>query len=342
MTYSFDTVLIATSLLPEGREVTRTGGALARAAGAKVALVHGMAMPVWFGEAPLNSFATSSLGELDRLLEKSKSALRQDLADEAREAGIRDSELLGCFLEAGPSHRGVIEVAQRLSADLIVVGASDRRRGKGLGSTALRVLQKATRPVLVVRKGLQVPPRRVLAAVDLSPLSGDILRCGFDRMAALTAGDPPTMEALFVLSPAEREGWQHFDADQVDRFAREELERFVHRHGGKLASRTRPRVRVGDARNEIVDEIHAMQADLLVVGTHGRGGFERFVLGSVATDVVRRTSTSVLVVPPEAAARAAVEAEQEARRGADWTLVADQSPQPPTREGIRDTTETAT
>lgn len=340
MTYSLDTVLIATSLLPEGREVTRIGGALARAAGARVALVHGMAMPMWLGEASLSSVAMGSLGETDRVLEESKTALRQELVDEARETGIRDSDLVGCFLQAGPSHRGVVEVAQRLSADLIVVGASDRRRGKGLGSTALRVLQKATRPVLVIRKGLSVPPRRVLAAVDLSPLSGDILRCGCDRVAALTAGHPPTMEALFVLSPAEREGWQHFDAGQVDRFAREELERFVGRYGGALGSLARPRVRVGDARNEIVDEVHAMQADLLVVGTHGRGGFERFVLGSVATDVVRRTSTSVLVVPPEAAARTAVEAEQEARRSADWTFVADQPPQP-TREETRDTTETA-
>ncbi|HSF42370.1 MAG TPA: universal stress protein [Thermoanaerobaculia bacterium] len=40
---------------------------------------------------------------------------------------------------------------------------------------------------------------------------------------------------------------------------------------------------------------------MIVLGTHGRGGFERFLLGSVASSVVRNAGTSVLVIPPEAA-----------------------------------------
>jgi hypothetical protein len=49
------------------------------------------------------------------------------------------------------------------------------------------------------------------------------------------------------------------------------------------------------------------------------------VLGSVANEVVRGSKTSVLVVPPEAAARASVErAEEEARSGADWSWVSDE------------------
>lgn len=100
MTHSLDTVLIATSLLPEGREVVRVGGALARAAGARVALVHGMAIPAWFGEAPLDS-----MGESGEVLKESYTALRQEIADETREAGIRDAELVGSSLEAGQQTR---------------------------------------------------------------------------------------------------------------------------------------------------------------------------------------------------------------------------------------------
>lgn len=47
-----------------------------------------------------------------------------------------------------------------------------------LGSTADRVLRKASCPVLIVRGELPVPPRRVLAPVDPSTLSGDSFRCG--------------------------------------------------------------------------------------------------------------------------------------------------------------------
>ena len=43
-------------------------------------------------------------------------------------------------------------------------------------------------------------------------------------------------------------------------------------------------------------------ADLIVVGSHGRGGFQRFVLGSVAAKVVARSPVPVLVVPGEGTA----------------------------------------
>jgi len=44
--------------------------------------------------------------------------------------------------------------------------------------------------------------------------------------------------------------------------------------------------------------VEADTADLVVMGTHGRGGFERFVLGSVTEKVLRKTRCPVLAVPP--------------------------------------------
>jgi nucleotide-binding universal stress UspA family protein len=49
---------------------------------------------------------------------------------------------------------------------------------------------------------------------------------------------------------------------------------------------------------EILDEARSMPADVLVMGTHGRGGFQRFVLGSVTEKVMRRSPCPVLTVPP--------------------------------------------
>ena len=44
-------------------------------------------------------------------------------------------------------------------------------------------------------------------------------------------------------------------------------------------------------------------ADLIVVGTHGSGGVERMLLGSVADKVIRAAEQAVLVVPPHREAR---------------------------------------
>jgi nucleotide-binding universal stress UspA family protein len=52
----------------------------------------------------------------------------------------------------------------------------------------------------------------------------------------------------------------------------------------------------GEPWREICAAAEALPADLLVLGTHGRGGFERFILGSVAEKVLRRATCPVLTV----------------------------------------------
>lgn len=56
--------------------------------------------------------------------------------------------------------------------------------------------------------------------------------------------------------------------------------------------------RAGSAVRGILDEAQSLQADLIVLGTHGRSGPDRWVLGSVAEKVLRKSSCPVLTVPP--------------------------------------------
>lgn len=52
----------------------------------------------------------------------------------------------------------------------------------------------------------------------------------------------------------------------------------------------------GDPRSKIIDRAAHENADLIVVGSHGRKGLDRFMMGSVAESVVRHARCSVLVV----------------------------------------------
>ncbi len=63
----------------------------------------------------------------------------------------------------------------------------------------------------------------------------------------------------------------------------------------------------GDPVGEILKQAESMRADLMVLGTHGRGGFERLVLGSVAEKVLRKARCPVLTVPRKAGTPAAGE-----------------------------------
>ena len=60
----------------------------------------------------------------------------------------------------------------------------------------------------------------------------------------------------------------------------------------------------GPAAEGLVEAATEARADLLVVGTHGRTGLERVLLGSVAEAVVRKAPCAVLTVKPRADARA--------------------------------------
>lgn len=57
-------------------------------------------------------------------------------------------------------------------------------------------------------------------------------------------------------------------------------------------------VREGPIVQQILAEAREGRADLIVLGTHGRGGFDRFLLGSVTEKVVRKAPCPVMTVPP--------------------------------------------
>lgn len=59
-----------------------------------------------------------------------------------------------------------------------------------------------------------------------------------------------------------------------------------------------PMLREGSAVGEILEAIREERGDLLVLGTHGRGGFERLLLGSVTERLLHKSPCPVLTVPP--------------------------------------------
>ncbi|HEX7184820.1 MAG TPA: universal stress protein [Thermoanaerobaculia bacterium] len=289
------TVLIGSSLDEGSEDLLRTGVAWARATGAKVHVAHAFSPPLGYANE-LGPFP-----QADAFLVEEENRLRDALAEQAERAGVAPDELSGVTLQRGAPHRVLCGLAEELDADLLLISATvGGRLHRMLGSTADRIIRRASCPVLVLRGELPVPPRRVLAPVDVSSLSGDAFRIGLERLRELRGGEATEIEALFVLSVIQRQVAPQFTPEQVDRFAAEELERFVERHAGGAAPRVQRKVRTGNTREQILEEIGEARPDLVLVGTHGLGGFDRVVIGSVAADVIRESPCSVLVMPAAA------------------------------------------
>jgi nucleotide-binding universal stress UspA family protein len=64
----------------------------------------------------------------------------------------------------------------------------------------------------------------------------------------------------------------------------------------RIAKELRSAVEVGDVRESIIDSATEWHADLIVVGSHGQRGVQRFLLGSVAEFVARHAKCSVEIV----------------------------------------------
>ncbi len=312
------TIVIATSLRDESDAVVRTGFDAARAAGARAWLVHAFrrqAVPL--GNGPIDS------GWVAEQVEWQASEVRAKLAEQARGTGL--ASLPGfkqqqLYPVLGSPRRAVVDAARTLNADLIVIGAAEggALKNRLLGSTADGVIRRASCPVLIVRSEMAVPPARVEIAVDLSPLSGGVLREGLRVLRAL-GGSAQQAAALFVLSPLDLRLSPDFTSERVERFARQELGCLMKANGaGAVAPRLE--LRTGEPRDEILAALAETKADLAILGTHGRSGFDRLLLGSVASEVMRLAGCNLLVVPPEASLRHPASEQL----GADWEYVSDE------------------
>ena|SRR6185295_4465270 len=91
--------------------------------------------------------------------------------------------------------------------------------------------------------------------------------------------------------------------EEQQRWVEGELDRRA-ADAGTRGLRTGFVVKHGSAADGLVEAVTEAGADLLVVGTHGRTGLERVLLGSVAEAVVRKAPCAVLTVKPRASERA--------------------------------------
>ena len=101
---------------------------------------------------------------------------------------------------------------------------------------------------------------------------------------------PPATE--FVLAGATLQEIRERQAAEADGLTKQAGEQIA--APGRLSIETA--IREGDPRTAIVDEADEWQADLIVVGSHGRTGLKRLMLGSVAQSVVAHAHCSVEVV----------------------------------------------
>lgn len=286
-------IVVGHSLFPDGEIALRSAAVLAQRANATLYILHVVEPYPLYQKMRFPSVPAHAMLEevvLKMRTQLSELALQPELSQVKVET---DAHIGKPFVE-------LIRACRSRNANLLVVGVSPRGEDRFLGSTGERVLRKSPIPVLLAKRELVPGPKTVLVPIDFSACSkqaaaeGVALARGFSgRVIFLHVLDiasyvyPAAYGVTPIIVPPItaddlEPDWQHFLAGlPLDGITWEK------------------QTREGRATPAIVEAAKEYNADLLVMGTHGRTGVAHVLLGSVAEAVVRLTDCSVMTVRPD-------------------------------------------
>ncbi|MBI1381818.1 MAG: hypothetical protein GC161_12110 [Planctomycetaceae bacterium] len=240
---------------------------------------------------------------------RARAEMLADAEQRVEQAVARAFATLGATRPAGLRHevdlghpaRVLGAACERVGASMVVVGPHIKEHVLNLGSVPRALLAEGP-PSVWVQRGVFRVPKRILVPVDLSPLSLAALA----RARELARQSGGTLHVLHCFrrpdffptpDPGGEAHYPTYVVDQTrdkDEVEFRELERSFDWAGVPHE--------LEFVEGEPIDEVLAReaQADLLVVGTHGRTGLARFLLGNVAASVLGRAKGAVLAVRPDA------------------------------------------
>jgi nucleotide-binding universal stress UspA family protein len=206
-------------------------------------------------------------------------------------------------VRAGAVFQTIVSTAEAEDADLVVMGAHRKRilRDVIVGTTLERVMRTGSRPVLMVNSATAAPYESVLLALDASEASA--LAVGVAkglrllegaRVAVVTAFEP-IYKGMFAWVGVQESTITEY-SETWARATRKEIEKLL-QQAGLLDTSIDILTEEGPPFLVVKRVAAQLKPHLLVVGTHGRRGIKRALLGSVAEYLINQVECDVLAVP---------------------------------------------
>lgn len=194
----------------------------------------------------------------------------------------------------------LLENIHEYNAELVVVGTHGRTGWKRipLGSTAENIARYSAVPVLTAKTKPSWPPKRILIPVDFSDYAEEAVWFGtefaknFDSELHLihVATLPEIVPALHsVYGPIP-------DREVLEKEGRKKINALAEKHAG---TKIKTHCAAGETVPVIAERAKELQADLILMPTHGRTGLSHLLMGSIAEQVLRYAETNVLTFCPK-------------------------------------------
>lgn len=304
----FSAILVGVDDAEPSRQAVSLAARLAREHDGRLILCHSVNWLSLVAQTEASGVYIDPTPIIDGMKEQGE-ALLAEAAAIAKGMGI-DAERRN--VEGEPAEN-LLKTAADERCSLILMGTHGRR-GVGrffIGSTTESVLRASTIPVLTLRPGEKIAPaahhcfERIVVGVDDSEPSDAAIKTIVELPAAdrrhvtfCAVADLETVIGAYGYHYVDIQESLHQQAQRtIDRAIAAARANNVEADGFVIEGRT---------REELLAAAKSENADLVVLGSHGRRGVRRFFLGSVAEGIVRSSHVPVLVVRSVAPAQAPV------------------------------------
>lgn len=286
------TIIVATDFSASATRAVNQAAYLAQAWDAKLILVHVFNDSVW---ASLKAvYNLPGWNDVQPLVSQ-RARLTKLAAEIAQEFALSvDTEVL-----SGRASQQIGAIVTARNADLLVVGEHGENwvNDVVLGGTALKVIEAARVPVLLVRRENPVLYRDILIAADFSASSERAARFSLAVFPAaqkvLIHAWLVPLEASMRLGGAREEDIEHYRARE---FARAEAGLVsLMRKLDAAHTRLQPLALQGSPASVIFDQAEARGSDLIVIGKHGGSALDERLLGSVTQNILYHATCDVLL-----------------------------------------------
>lgn len=218
----------------------------------------------------------------------------EDALHKAEELAKAEGALIKTVCEEGEAYERIIDLAETENCELIIMGrrGSSRLERALVGSVTARVIGYSQRDVLVVPKDAEIGWRKILVATDGSKYSKTAILRAVD-FASAYGGE------LKVLSIVDLPSEFYGEAPQAVEDLIKKAKTYVEDAAKQAESEginVETFVREGEAYMMILDVAEDLNADAIVMGSHGRTGLRRLLMGSITEKVIGYASCPVLVV----------------------------------------------
>ncbi len=182
-----------------------------------------------------------------------------------------------------------------LKADMIIIGANTKNKKKFLGTTAEKVAHQSHLPVLVVKNSVKDMYQNIVAPTDFQAQSKQSILFAKSIFPAAKINAVYSTEVIYVEGPYTVVGHDFVQYNEMAKAsAKKDLKDLIKDlsiEKGKILDEG------GNSKEVLLKYINKGSYDLVVIGSRGTTGFKA-LLGSMASSILRETSTDVLVYVP--------------------------------------------